>query len=137
MFRWSICILSRVIWKMWVKIHLQLPLIDYINAIFIVIIGGINYFNVVSLFSTFCVTESTTLSNPPFSYSFTILLCRLPKEISKNVFEKNPCWLDYGFKKVTTLLDTHDGLTLGPDITHSTISTLNSFVSVLYQDIIH
>ena len=40
----------------------------------------------------------------------------------------------FGFKTVTTLLNTHDGLKLGLNSIHSTISSLNCFVIVLYPD---
>ena len=73
---------------------------------------GINYLNDVSLISTFCVTESTTLSSPQFSDGFIISLCRFLTEISINLFGKTSFWFDSGFKTVTTALDTNDGFTL-------------------------
>ena len=90
---------------------------------------------VLSFISTLYVTESTTLVNPPLSYSFIISLCISLTEISINAFVKTSFWFDSGFKTVTTSIDTHDGLTLGLDSIYSTIYYLNLFVVVLYLEI--
>ena len=80
--------------------------------------GGIKNLHVVSLISNFYVTELATLTIPPLLDGFIISLWRYPTEISINIFGKKSYWFDSGLKKVTTSLDTHNGLTLGWDSIH-------------------
>ena len=94
--------------------------------------GGINDRIVVSVTSNFCVTKSTTLSKPSLSDGFITSLCWSLTYISINFVGKTSFWFDSGLKTVKKLLDTHDGLTLVWDSIHSTISSLNRFVIVLY-----
>ena len=79
--------------------------------------------------SRICVTESTTLSKPPFSYDFIISLCIYLTKISINIFENKI--FDSGFKIINISLETNDGLILGWKIIHSTIYSLNNVVIVL------
>ena len=94
--------------------------------------GGINDLNIVSFIGTLCITESTTLSISPFSDGLIIPLCICLTEISIDIFGKTPFWFNYGLETLTTSLETHDGLTLGWEITNSTLSYLNIFVMVLH-----
>ena len=73
------------------------------------ICGDINKLNVVLFISTFCVTESTTPSKPPFSDYFIISLCRSQSEIFIIIFGVTLFWFHFGIKSVITLLDTYDG----------------------------
>ena len=75
----------------------------------------------------FCVNESTTLYNPPFSYFLIISLHRyltyIPIKFCKTAF----IWL-WVKKFMTASLETHHGLTLVWESTHSRIFSINFFV---------
>ena len=96
--------------------------------------GGINNLNVVSIISTFCVTESTTIGNPQLSNCFIVSLCRSLTEISNNIFDKTSFWFYCGYKTMTNLLERNDSFTLGWDSIPSTKYSLDSFVIVLYLE---
>ena len=101
------------------------------------ICGGINHPNVPSIINTLFVAESTELPNPPLSDVFNISVCISLTNINIIFFVKTSFWFDYGFKMLTTSLETHDGLRLVWESIHSEISSLSRFYGMIYWTTTH
>ena len=65
---------------------------------------------------------------------FYRIIMKIPNRNIHYIFVKTSFSFDYGFKNLTTSLETNNGLTLVLEIIHSTISCLNHYFVVLYLE---